>query len=301
MSYLKQKRVKFDPKFLLLESLKDHSFTDLLCILNTHSEIICPEIFHIALSKHTPQIFLEKLISEGYDLDELDTYDRSPLAVALLNNCNYDTIKYLLNNNADPNIGTLLPIEIVCAHKMSRRVAKLLISNGSNITPSLLHYSIEKNGNDSKTINYIIRNILRELPLTQKDLMNTKDSYGNTPIHVAIKTRANYDTLSMLIKMGADLNEFSNDGHTPLTYSIKHKLNINTIEALLEGGAIANMKNARGNTPLHYLYINGLNLKYLLLLFKYGASVFDTNSNTGITHAEYIHRYYELLIKNKFQ
>ncbi|WP_096607842.1 protein kinase domain-containing protein [Calothrix sp. NIES-2100] len=82
-----------------------------------------------------------------------------------------------------------------------------------------------------------------ELQIAQGANVNSRNNYGNTPLHLA----EDIDVVKLLIAKGADVNSNNNDGNTPLHLAE----DIDVIKLLIAKGADVNSRNNDGNTPLH--------------------------------------------------
>ncbi|MCE1246655.1 MAG: ankyrin repeat domain-containing protein [Firmicutes bacterium] len=87
------------------------------------------------------------------------------------------------------------------------------------------------------------------LGLIQGIDVNTRDSYGETPLHEAcLKGLA--EVAELLLRKGADVNSVENDGWTPLHLAAQEGKTVTT-GLLINNGADINAKNNDGFTPLH--------------------------------------------------
>jgi ankyrin repeat protein len=90
---------------------------------------------------------------------------------------------------------------------------------------------------------------VKELLEKKPELVNTKDSQGNTPLLLAAY-RGHSEIVGFLIAKGADLNSLNTYKYTPLHYSILRR-HIEVAEMLIKAGADLNIPNVWGYTPLH--------------------------------------------------
>ena len=90
---------------------------------------------------------------------------------------------------------------------------------------------------------------VKELLEKNPELVNTKDSQGNTPLLLAAY-RGHSEVVGFLIAKGADLNSLNTYKYTPLHYSILRR-HIEVAEMLIKAGADLNIPNVWGYTPLH--------------------------------------------------
>jgi len=93
--------------------------------------------------------------------------------------------------------------------------------------------------------------LLKENP----DLVNSRDKFGNTPLHVAAKHNR-VGIAELLLANGADVNarvtEGNNAGKTPLTLALEPYHHREMLELLLMHGADPNVMLSWGITPLHH-------------------------------------------------
>ncbi len=74
--------------------------------------------------------------------------------------------------------------------------------------------------------------------------VNTKDEYGNTPLHNAV-SRGNQKAINMLIRKHANINAQSNAGNTPLMLAMQKPA---IVKILLEAGADPSIRNISKDT-----------------------------------------------------
>jgi ankyrin repeat protein len=119
---------------------------------------------------------------------------------------------------------------------------------------------------------------------------NTKEMYGNTPLHHAVRSFSDKPCISiikMLLDSGANINAQNKSGKTPLhVVSYQRQGDYSEIiKILLELGADVNAQDNKGKTFLHNLvcdsYIHD-NSKLITLLLNNGADpyVLDKEENT---------------------
>lgn len=107
--------------------------------------------------------------------------------------------------------------------------------------------------------------------------INSKDEYGNTPLHNAI-AKGHVNTVHALIKNGANLNAedetedtplhiaaiFGNRIHIKFTFQSEFFLkfhfsgHVKLIQDLIANGANISVTNKNGETPLHHASFRGI-------------------------------------------
>jgi len=111
--------------------------------------------------------------------------------------------------------------------------------------------------------------------------VNLVDSYGNTPLHYASRSK-HVELMEILLNAGCEIDHENNDGFTPLRLTIMSKpYNPGALELLLSHGANAEHSPAGGVTVKNYaeIILHGED-KFMLELFdKYIRE--DDGSNGG--------------------
>ena len=109
--------------------------------------------------------------------------------------------------------------------------------------------------------------------------VNTKDSFGGTPLHLAAK-EGQAEVIPVLVKAGADVNAKTDEGGTPFHLAAQEG-HAEVIPVLVKAGADVNAKTSNGNTPLHFAAQEG-HAEVIPVLVKAGANV-NAKDNDGVT------------------
>ena len=281
------------------------------------------------------------LIDQGADLNYKSKEDWTPLHYACGCSQQIDICKMLIDKGADINAKDTngwTPLFHACSQGLED-VCKLLISRGSNIneitrfrqTPlsvtskknkNIFDLLIENMTNENVNESYNFngdkpyrKDICELLVLKKGAIVDVKDAYGFTPLHVACECGYK-DICEFLLDQGSDLNfrdntnlsyplhasAFGNkeitemlilrgafrhvnaknrNGDTPLHKS-SSRGSFENSKILLEHGANVNEKNKHGYTPLHLAFLGNIKEDVCELLIEHGADV-DAISNFGIT------------------
>ena len=139
--------------------------------------------------------------------------------------------------------------------------------------------------------------------------VNAKDSAGITPLWIAIESKSSKEIVELLLKNGADINEYSfewklfncavqmgsietvklflqygakvNEQNcvTPLFYAVCTKDNTEVVQLLLELSDNVNISDLDGRTPLHYAVRTENNEEIIKLLLGKGADIVFKSKN----------------------
>ena len=224
---------------------------------------------------------LNKLITDGGNINILDSNGCSPLLIAIKNK-NNEIAKILINKNADINLkdkknNTALDFALLTNNS---EIAKILINKEIlindylktlNETTSTCNLEIFKmlldKRKDDTIFNY--KSIYKTAIENDCDLIfseiNKKDINDiDTLLNYSIE-KSSFKIVKYLIDKGANVNLVYKNGTTPLLIASK-KSNINILKLLIEKGSKINIKDNTGATPLMIAILNGRfeNEKYLL-------------------------------------
>ncbi|WP_353280506.1 ankyrin repeat domain-containing protein [Wolbachia endosymbiont (group B) of Silvanus unidentatus] len=139
-----------------------------------------------------------------------------------------------------------------------------------------LHLLVESN--DYEIIETILTHIEDKHPDKLYEIINAKNGYGFSPLHLAA-IREEMDMVKCLISKGANVD--AKDGHdrTPLYWAIESG-GFDMVKLLIDKGADIDAKDEDGNTPLYVAVIRELDIvKHLI---DKGADV-NTKNKYGVT------------------
>ena len=125
---------------------------------------------------------------------------------------------------------------------------------------------------------------IRQLLDNDKNLLNSKDQSGKTPLHFASQY-GHFDMVKILIERGAEVNVENNNGETPLHYASAYGQE-NVAEFLISNGAELEYRSWRhGDTPAHAAAIGG-HVEMVSFLDQKGARL-DVLNDFGETPLHY--------------
>ena len=229
------------------------------------------------------QDIIEYLIQHGADIERKNKAGLTPLQLAVTEDF-IDSTKLLLEKGARVN-GSKIPLFEIAVQNGSIKMMAFLLDNGKvninqrfsngstplaymieNSLPKIGEMLIDKGANIHQNAGSlsILQNAIEKnytslaIKCIKKGArLETKDSYDNTPLHVAIKL-ANYEICKALVEAGANIGARTKYGHTPLiqaaiSYSSNRKKEYSLIvKLLLDNGADITQTNNKGKSAYFY-------------------------------------------------
>ncbi|UTC62905.1 ankyrin repeat domain-containing protein [Treponema sp. OMZ 787] len=115
---------------------------------------------------------------------------------------------------------------------------------------------------------------------------NSRNSSGNTALHLVMPEASRSKLVSELIKAGANPNLKDNYGETPLHIASRVGMNDEILDLLLKAGADINERNKKGQTPL-ILAIERNQTQQANFLINHGADIHaeDKSGESAFIHA----------------
>jgi ankyrin repeat protein len=185
------------------------------------------------------------LLEHGASPETKDISGSTPLHEAVRYG-NLDVARGLLEHNANPNARDELgktPLLAVIPHNVQREIYDALILSGA--------------------------------------LVNAKDIYGDTVLHIAAMSGAEIEIFSRLSGYaGVDINERNKNGNTPLALAVEYK-NAPVISFLVQRGGDIFAADVDGKTPLIKALDSGSELVSLLVTDA-NKSFRDSEGNTAL-------------------
>ena len=221
---------------------------------------------------------VSKLLKSGADPNAQDSLGKSPLLIMSNQESRSEIYSLLLTYGADPNSKDMYgdtPLHIATMAGMKTSILEKLVKSGADInernkkgvTPLALavehqwteHIDFYAKGGadihaeDMEGKTPLSRALDISLDMTKK-LVNSsnassRDSMGNTPLHIAIERGASLDQITYLIDCGADINARNRNGDSPLFLAVKNNLRA-VGEILLAKQADVFATNTENYSPL---------------------------------------------------
>lgn len=251
------------------------------------------------------------LLDAGADSNAQDSLGKTPMLIITPQDTRAELYTMLLNHGSNPNAKDLYgdtPLHIATITGMTTTIIEKLIKAGADInernkkgvTPLSLavehkwaehisfyaRYGADIHAEDMEGNTPLTRALDNGFEIVSKlinsDNCTARDSYGNTPLHIAIEKNANAELIKYIIDCGADVNARNRYGNAPLFLAVQKNLraageqllahqadvfatnteNLSPLKlALTAGGEILDWilsseiilaADGIGNTPLHY-------------------------------------------------
>ncbi|ARE67642.1 SWPV1-067 [Shearwaterpox virus] len=220
---------------------------------------------------HIAEILLESNIAV---VNEEDSNGHTPLYFATKNG-HLDMVRLLLWYGADPNTEYVLNNSIMSGKICLVKTIMRYIDIKSIDTSETMCLAAETN---IEVVSYLIDKGFN---------VNTKDSYGDSPLHYVTRNICSYDNLyvaKLLIKSGANVNARNRVRCTPLHNVVSccnksFNLYYEMIKYLIDNGANLEARDITGQTPLYFSFHKPEMVKILLDL---GADTCNLD-NEGLT------------------
>ena len=290
------------------------------------------------------------LLNKGSDPNSQDSLGKTPLLLVIPKESRIEISSLLITHGANPNakdmygdtpihIATMSSMEVQMLENLKNGGADINERNKQGITPMALAVDrlnkdhiefytkkgadIHAEDNEGNTpLSRIIQasdkttsTELLKIMVTEKNI-NSRDSYGNTPLHIAISKNAPTEQLKYLLTLTNDVDIRNRNGDTPLYLAVQKNRRISgqmllakqadvfatnnenyspLRMALTDGGEpqewiltsdVIKKTDGTGNTPLHYAAEWKLDKAVSVLLEK-GANpnVRNANGETPIFNA----------------
>ncbi|KDO21915.1 serine/threonine protein kinase [Saprolegnia parasitica CBS 223.65] len=151
-------------------------------------------------------------------------------------------------------------------------IVSVLLARGANVNAAqiarmtALHAAAQRNN----------CKIMQMLLAANTANVEVRDSYGHTPLHLAIKNNSK-EALDVLLHANANVNAVTNDKDTPLHYATNSKLDA-VVAQLIAHGANVNGRNNVSITPLYTALVN-FDEPSVTSLVQSGADLHDVKDN----------------------
>lgn len=184
------------------------------------------------------------LLTYGADANSKDMYGDTPLHIATMAGMKTSILEKLVNSGADINERNkkgVTPLSLAVEHQWTEHI-DFYAKRGADIHAE----DMEGKTPLSKALDI-------SLEMTQKVInsnnCSTRDSLGNTPLHIAISRGASHEQIVYLITTGSDINARNRNGDSPLFLAVKSNLRA-VGELLLAKGADVFATNTENYSPL---------------------------------------------------
>lgn len=260
---------------------------------------------------------VQLLLQSGADPDSQDSLGKSPLLLVIDNSKRLAIYELLLNYKANPNAKDMYgdtPLHIATMNSMDIQVLQLLQQygadvNGRNkqgITPLALAIERQRkehveffakrgadiHAEDNQGTSPLSRVLSPEKNATMLELLqilvnsdniSSRDSYGNTALHLAVENNAVLDQVKYLLTLTSDVDDRNKNGDSALYIAVqKNRRGIG--ELLLAKKADVFTSNNENYSPLRLALMAGGEVQEWILTSEVIKSV-DGTGNTPLHYA----------------
>ena len=218
------------------------------------------------------------LLMKKADANAKDLYGDTPLHIATMGGAEVTILQKLVDAGADVNERNkagVTPLSLAVEHNLKDHIlfyAKL----GADINAEDKQHETPLTRSFAQTIDTL-------QTLVNKNNISSRDSAGNTPLHLAIKLNAGMEYIRYLLDCGADIDARNSDGDSVLYLAVEN--NAKTIgEILISRGANVYATNTSNFSPLRLAMTKGGETQDWVL----GSTVIggdDGNGNTPLHYA----------------
>lgn len=219
------------------------------------------------------------LLNHGANINQKDMYGDTVLHIATMAGAKADVLELLVSNGAmvnERNKQGVTPIEIAIEQEHQEQV-DFFAKNSADIFAE----DMEGNSPLSKALSSSAADMLKML--VNGENINSKDSSGNTALHIAIQKDAPIEYIKYLIETGSDVNARNKNGDSVLFMTVQ-KNRRDAGDLLLEKDADIFATNVQNNSPLRIALTRGGEIQDWLITSK-TLNTTDGSGNTPLHYA----------------
>ncbi|XP_057329960.1 homeobox protein Wariai-like [Microplitis mediator] len=198
--------------------------------------------------------------------------DGYPLLIAAAGKNQIEMVAYLLRNNAkvNSNCKVLSPLQIAAMNN-NTIIFKMLLERGAKISNNNIH-------NNKSPIKLAVEHNNIEIAKLIVEHKNFGKKYDRSLLHAAVKNK-NSAMVSLLLEIGADVNEYDEDRSAPIHHAVM-AFNNDILQLLLDYGADINAKNKYGDTPVCLVLMHSYNVIYVKHISRTSLLLGNTQNNS---------------------
>ncbi|WP_191014558.1 ankyrin repeat domain-containing protein [Treponema zioleckii] len=206
----------------------------------------------LIIPKESQKNIYETLIKYKANVNQKDMYGDTVLHVATMNQVDVSVLQLLVDNGVSVNERNkqgVTPLALAIEQNVPSHVT-FYAQNGADL------YAEDMKGNSplSKALESKSPEILKTL--VTKENASSKDSEGNTPLHIALQKNASIEYVKYIVDAGADVNARNKNGDSVLFIAVQ-KNKKEAGELLLDKGADIFASNMQNNSALRIALVKG--------------------------------------------
>jgi len=216
------------------------------------------------------------LLEKGADPNAQDSLGKTPLLLIAPKETRLAIYSLLLEHGADPNTKDMYgdtPLHLASMTGMDTDILELLYKNGADINERNKKGIIPM----SLAVDKMLTKQVKFYAMYDADI-HAEDNSGNSPISILLSNK-NPSAMNLLKIMvnSKNINSRDSDGNTALHIAVQKDSNIEQIKYLISLSSDVDARNRSGDTPL-YIAVQKNRREAGELLLSKGANVFSTNN-----------------------
>jgi len=231
----------------------------------------------LIIPKESQDIIYTLLLAKKADANAKDLYGDTPLHIATMGEVNINILQKLFTAGADineRNKAGVTPLSLAVEHNLKDHI-KFYANLGADI-------NAEDKQHDTPLTRAFSKDLDTLKMLVNKNNIASRDSAGNTPLHLAITYKVNMDYIRYLLDCGADIDARNSNGDSVLYLAVENDAK-EIGQILINKGANVYGTNTANYSPLRLALTNGGETQDWVL----GSSVIEGDDGNGNTPLHY--------------
>lgn len=173
-------------------------------------------LLHLAVILNFDVMFLDYLIAQGGDVNAVAKGWETPLCFAAGFNSNVEVLKYLVSVGAKGHRSSMPPLYWAAWRNSNVAVLEYLVSQGAKAELECDDYQNYNGWTPLHSAGCNPNVEIHEYLISQGMVVNAKEVFGHTPLHMAALCNPNMEVVKFLISAGANVLAKNDWDETPL-------------------------------------------------------------------------------------